>query len=218
VSLELELPQKIDIIPAADVEALMWRVHADLTELSTRAVAVSMHAAQLEQRLAADGIDADTSSWMLHRLQQHLAELRTQWSVEVSANMVVSRWQADDLLDAAERPLVSFAGALGQPAGRWFDRAVAQPIRWSSVERQAPGIAYGEHPVSMVEPSAPSTVDDSPVIEDELAAPSETTRAEPEFWVSSPSKSWWRRAARPSVLLQAAAGVAVVTAIVVQLT
>jgi len=204
-SAQLELPQKVEIIPAGEVESLMRRLHSELGEFAARADAASARAARLERYIADEGIEPETGTWMLHRLQQHLVDVRAEWRSEVSFTAVTTRWRVDQMLErGSARPLVSYSGAIGQPASRWFDHSAPESIRWSLADCGTSSEALPAELVSVPVWEPPEVESDAP-------------RTEPEFWISTPTQGWWKRAARPSVVLQTAAGVAAATAILIHL-
>jgi len=95
----LELPNELDFVPRDDVIGLIESADRDLAQLEKCATALRAEARQVEDAAKRSGVDPDSSSWALVRLQFFLDQLREESRREAAAAVEVAHRRAAVLLE-----------------------------------------------------------------------------------------------------------------------
>jgi pyruvate/2-oxoglutarate dehydrogenase complex dihydrolipoamide acyltransferase (E2) component len=233
-SMDLVLPDRIDVVAVEQVEARIRREYGALLELSREAFETSAVAADLERRVAEERVDPDAAFWMFARLHSFLSDLRRDGQTEAAAIEQAARHRAEGIRRRATSAPISLTGALATRAqGRdeSLDRCAADAndeIRWSAPRRPT---TTAPAPQEAITPAPAPTPTSAPVSDDgvlfgELRAldvegadgVDEPAALDPGFWNDEIAAPWWRRRRRlvsAGAVLQASAAVVAAAAVAI---
>ena len=218
-TLQLTRPAPIDLVAAEGVERDLEREHSMLVRLQEQAVSASERASELERQMWSQGLDPETTSWMLLRFQQYLVTLRHESDDEVEALLSSARQQAR-LIRRRQPVSVAFAGALGVSTSDWFEEIVAREhdsICWAPLEVEAPRLAAEvDRPTVTVVAVAEAAVAHAHSEESSLETDEAGSHDDRPFWPTDTHASWWRRGRLSAAgVLQVCAGFLMVAAVAV---
>jgi hypothetical protein len=115
-------PERIDVVPADAVGALIERADREFAQLEEHARRAVAEAERLEERATAEGVDPKASAWTMLRLQRFLDQLREEARRDADATVEVARRRAQVIVRGANGD-----GGSDLPPG-WDDfLAVAAP-------------------------------------------------------------------------------------------
>src|SRR5262245_6507370 len=138
-------PEPVDLVPVERVRELIARTQRELTDLGNAAEASVAEADELEAHTQDAGLDDQTSTWTMVRLQRFLDDLRAESDSDVAAIVQVARQRARIRLDEA--------------------RAAAAAIRAGAPPPSHPPAApVAEHAARPVENVRPATAEPDPLI------------------------------------------------------
>jgi cell division septum initiation protein DivIVA len=97
----LNLPQRLDVIPATEVGELIETTDREFVQLERVAAEARAEAEEQERLAAAEGVDPKSSSWTMMRLQRFLHGLHEEAGRDASAIVEVAQQRARLRLDEA---------------------------------------------------------------------------------------------------------------------
>jgi hypothetical protein len=97
----LNLPQRLDVIPASEVGELIEQTDREFVQLERLAAEARAEAEEQERLAAAEGVDPKSSSWTMMRLQRFLDGLHEEAGRDASATVEVAQQRARLRLEEA---------------------------------------------------------------------------------------------------------------------
>ena len=183
-SVRIDRPEPVEMVDAAEVNALIAATDDRLADLERRAQAASALAERAAERARAEGVDEAAATWAMVRLQRFLDGLIAEAERDVDAMLAAARQGAARIDEArADATRAAFHGA--------DDHRPARPARdgapWPgpSPVFSAPEV----DPPPAPSPATPPVVEPPPAFEAPAVVAAPTRAVDPPSVVTSPAVS-----------------------------